>query len=75
MHILKPEEVRAIRKEQGLTQAKFAERYAIPLRTLLNWEQGGRVPESSAMVLLHMIRVDPDGTAGIVALVKETERA
>lgn len=75
MQDLKNQEIQAIRIEQGLTQAKFADKYAIPLRTLQKWEQGDRKPEGGAMLLLHMIRVDPDGTAGIIALVKETERA
>lgn len=31
-----------IRRRSGLSQAKFAEKYEIPKRTLENWEQGSR---------------------------------
>lgn len=31
-----------IRRRSGLSQAKFAEKYDIPKRTLENWEQGSR---------------------------------
>ena len=36
--------VKEIREETGLTQAKFAERLGIPVRTLQQWEQGKSTP-------------------------------
>ena len=44
--------VRDIRKASGLTQAKFAERYHIPLRTLQNWDSGLRKPPLYLVLLL-----------------------
>lgn len=36
--------IKELRKITGLTQAKFAEMFEIPLATLRHWEQGLRVP-------------------------------
>lgn len=37
-------QVKEIRTSMKLTQAAFAERYDIPLRTLQSWESGERIP-------------------------------
>ena len=34
--------IRDIREHTGLSQAKFATRYCIPLRTIEDWERGAR---------------------------------
>lgn len=36
--------IREIRQASGLSQAKFAAKYEIPLRTIENWEAGVRKP-------------------------------
>ena len=36
------ERLKELRKELGLSQAKFAERFKIPLRTVQDWEYGKR---------------------------------
>jgi hypothetical protein len=36
------ERLKELRKELGLSQAKFAERFRIPLRTIQDWEYGKR---------------------------------
>ena len=36
------ERLKELRKELGLSQAKFAERFKIPLRTIQDWEYGKR---------------------------------
>lgn len=36
------ERLKELRKELGLSQAKFAERFGIPLRTIQDWEYGKR---------------------------------
>ena len=36
--------IKDIRTATGLTQAKFADRFHIPTRTIENWERGIRKP-------------------------------
>jgi putative transcriptional regulator len=48
-------DVRAIRRKLEMTQEEFAARFAIPLNTLRNWEQGARQPEGATRVLLILI--------------------
>lgn len=46
-------EIRQLRKESNLSQAKFAEKYSIPLRTLQEWEQGRSDPPVWAAGLIR----------------------
>ena len=55
-------DVRAVRGKTGLSQAKFAAVFCVPLGTLRNWEQGRRQPDGPATTLLHIINNDPKGT-------------
>lgn len=48
------EQVKSIRSKSGLTQAAFAERFEIPLRTLEDWERGTRQPP---IYVLHMLEI------------------
>ena len=52
-------EIKAIRKKTGLTQAAFAERYHIPKRTVENWETEVTVPPRYVVELLKRA-VDAD---------------
>ncbi len=52
-------EIKAIRKKTGLTQAAFAERYHIPKRTVENWETEVTVPPRYVVELLRRA-VDAD---------------
>ena len=54
------EDVRAIRRRLGLTQAQFAARYGFSLETIRNYEQGHRRPAGPARVLLTVIASEPD---------------
>lgn len=45
--------IKAIRAKTGLSQAKFAEIYEIPKRTIENWEAGKRVPPEYVVNLLE----------------------
>jgi putative transcriptional regulator len=49
----------AIRRKTGLSQARFAKRYGIKLRTLQDWEQGRYRPTTMARALLMIIDRDP----------------
>lgn len=52
-------ELKAIRKITGLTQAEFAKRYNIPKRTVENWETEVTVPPRYVVELLKRA-VDAD---------------
>jgi Predicted transcriptional regulator len=69
-------EVRALRKEFGLTQDKFAHLMGISVGTLRNWEQGRRAPEGAARVLLRVASTHPEALLDIAAeQAAETEHA
>jgi putative transcriptional regulator len=53
-------DVKAVRRKTNLTQRAFAERFGISLKTLRHWEQGLRVPEGPARVLLRVIEREPE---------------
>jgi putative transcriptional regulator len=59
VHKIPVPDVSAIRSKLNLSQEDFAERFHIPTATLRNWEQGRRVPETSACLLLKMIEKEP----------------
>lgn len=45
--------IKEIRKQTGLSQAKFSERYNIPKRTIENWESGKNEPPEYVVDLLR----------------------
>lgn len=51
--------VRAIRRKTGLSQAAFAARYGLNLRTLQDWEQGRVQPDGPAQAYLRVIDREP----------------
>jgi putative transcriptional regulator len=51
---------RGIRRQLGLTQEDFAERYQIPLGTLRDWEQGRTEPDAPAKAYLSAIAGAPE---------------
>jgi putative transcriptional regulator len=53
-------DLRALRKRLGLSQAKFAKRYYLSLRSVQQWEQEQREPSEAARVLLFAIENDPE---------------
>ena len=50
----------ALRKRFRLSRQKFAERFGLDARALQDWEQGRRVPDRAARVLLTVIDRDPE---------------
>ncbi|MAF08926.1 transcriptional regulator [Candidatus Poribacteria bacterium] len=52
-------DVREIRDSMGLSQAKFADRFELPLATLQDWEQGRRRLNRSTQTLMHIIEHEP----------------
>lgn len=59
--------VAVIRDRLGLSQTAFAERFGLPVATVRDWEQGRRVPDTAAQVLLTVIAHDPDAVARAIA--------
>jgi putative transcriptional regulator len=60
-------EVRAIRRRTGLSQATFAARYGLNLRTLQDWEQGRAQPDAPARAYLLVIDREPRAVARALA--------
>ncbi|MCY4397627.1 MAG: helix-turn-helix domain-containing protein [Rhodospirillaceae bacterium] len=54
------ERIVALRKRLKLSRQKFADRFGLDARALQDWEQGRRVPDRAARVLLTVIDNDPD---------------
>jgi putative transcriptional regulator len=52
-------DVRAVRRRLKLSQARFAARFGLDVRTLQDWEQGRRRPDRATRVLLTVIASDP----------------
>lgn len=52
--------VRKIRANYKLSQNEFAALMGISVKTLRNWEQGRRVPEGAARVLLQVAAKHPE---------------
>ena len=50
----------ALRKRLRLSRQKFADRFGLDVRALQEWEQGRRVPDRAARVLLTVIDRDPE---------------
>ena len=63
---LDPLDIRNIRESYHLTQDAFAALLGISVRTLQQWEQGRRVPEGPAMVLLRVAAKHPDALLDVV---------
>ena len=59
-------DIKKIRQGYDLTQEQFAAMLGISVRTLRNWEQGRRVPEGPAMVLLTVAAKHPEAVLDAV---------
>jgi putative transcriptional regulator len=47
--------IKACREKTGLSQARFAARYAIPRRTFENWESGQNTPPEYVVRFLERL--------------------
>ncbi len=59
-------DIKSIRERYDLTQEEFSQMLGISVRTLRNWEQGRRVPEGPAMVLLRVAEKHPEAVIDTV---------
>jgi DNA-binding transcriptional regulator YiaG len=60
-------DVKAVREQTGLSQAKFALNYALDEDTVKNWEQGRTKPDHTARAYLTMIAADPQAVRNLLA--------
>ena len=61
------EHIRAVRKRMKLSRQKFADRFGLDARAVQDWEQGRRVPDRSARVLLTVIDRDPEAVVRVLS--------
>ena len=54
------ERIRELRKRLRLSRERFAERFGLDARAVQDWEQGRRVPDRAARVLLTVIDREPE---------------
>ena len=54
------ERILALRKRLRLSRRKFADRFGLDARAVQDWEQGRRIPDRAARVLLTVIDHDPE---------------
>ena len=59
-----PIDVKVLRRQLGLSQEAFADRYGINVVTVQDWEQGRRRPSGAARVLLTVIATSPRRSSG-----------
>lgn len=53
--------VREVREGLGLAQPEFAQRFGLSLRSLQEWEQARRLPDTAVLAYLRVIERDPEG--------------
>lgn len=68
-----PDDVIAIRRATGLSQAKFAEKFGLSMHSLSHWEQGDRKMEKMCRLVLRIIEHRPDVVEHIVAMYTNTD--
>ena len=61
------EHIRALRKRMKLSRQKFADRFGLDPRAVQDWEQGRRVPDRAARVLLTVIDRDPEAVVRVLS--------
>ena len=61
------EHILAIRKRMELSRQKFADRFGLDARAVQDWEQGRRVPDRAARVLLTVIDRDPEAVVRVLS--------
>lgn len=62
-------DVRAVRRQLGLSQSEFAAKFGFQPATLKNWEQGRTRPDGPARVLLTVIARHPEAVEDALRMV------
>lgn len=66
--VVETPDVKRIRSNYKLSQTEFAALMGISVKTLRNWEQGRRVPEGAARVLLQVAAKHPEAIWDVVKI-------
>jgi putative transcriptional regulator len=67
VHVPERIDIRKIRRNLGLSQEAFAQKYGFALSAVRDWEQGRRRPERSARILLKIVEREPDAVTRALA--------
>ena len=67
LHSPQPVDVKALRSKLGMTQEQFASRFGFSTATLRHWERGDRAPHGPALVLLNVIKHNPNAVIEALA--------
>jgi len=59
VHKFSPIDVKNIRAQMDMSQTEFASAFGISVSTLRHWERGDRVPHGPALVLLNVVKKEP----------------
>jgi putative transcriptional regulator len=59
VHKFTPLDVKNIRANMGMSQTEFASAFGISVSTLRHWERGDREPQGPALVLLNVVKKEP----------------
>ena len=59
VHKFSSVDVKDVRKNMGMSQTEFASAFGISVSTLRHWERGDRVPQGPALVLLNVVKKEP----------------
>ncbi|MCP4713058.1 MAG: type II toxin-antitoxin system MqsA family antitoxin [Planctomycetes bacterium] len=60
IHKFEPIDVKSLRQRVGMERGEFAQLFGIGSDTVRHWENGDRTPKGPALVLLNLIRKEPD---------------
>jgi putative transcriptional regulator len=66
-------DIKSIREGYNLSQVQFASLLGISVKTLRNWEQGRRIPEGPARVLLQVVAKHPEAVWDVVRPIARPE--
>jgi putative transcriptional regulator len=74
-HFVPTPNVGEIRRQMGLSQAEFSNRFGLNRRTLQDWEQDRRQPDQLAAVLLHVIKEEPAAVVRVMHKLRSGAKA
>ncbi len=60
VHKFSPIDVKNVRANVSMSQSEFASAFGISVSTLRHWERGDRTPQGPALVLLNVVKKEPE---------------
>jgi putative transcriptional regulator len=67
IHKFSPLDVKEIRASMEMSQTEFASAFGISVSTLRHWERGDRAPQGPALVLLNVVKKEPQAVLKALA--------